>query len=41
MAWLAVMARTRAIDRLRQRRTALSLDDDRHAAVAASLAALF
>jgi RNA polymerase sigma-70 factor, ECF subfamily len=38
MAWLAVMARTRAVDRLRQRRTALSLDDDRHAAVAASLA---
>jgi RNA polymerase sigma-70 factor (ECF subfamily) len=37
MAWLAVMARTRALDRLRQRRVALSLDDDRHANVAASL----
>ena len=37
MAWLAVMARNRAIDRLRQRRAALSLDDDKHAAVAASL----
>jgi RNA polymerase sigma-70 factor (ECF subfamily) len=37
MAWLAVMARNRAVDRLRQRRDALSLDDDRHAALAASL----
>jgi RNA polymerase sigma-70 factor (ECF subfamily) len=37
MAWLAVMARNRAVDRLRQRRDALSLDDDRHGALAASL----
>jgi len=36
MAWLAVMARNRAVDRLRQRRDALSLDDDRHG-LAASL----
>ena len=38
MAWLAVMTRNRAVDRLRQRRDALSLDDDRHGALAASLA---
>jgi RNA polymerase sigma-70 factor (ECF subfamily) len=38
MAWLAVMARNRAVDRLRQRRDAVSLDDDRHGALAASLA---
>jgi RNA polymerase sigma-70 factor (ECF subfamily) len=38
MAWLAVMARNRAVDRLRQRRAALSLDDDRHGSLAASLA---
>jgi RNA polymerase sigma-70 factor, ECF subfamily len=37
IAWLAVMARNRAVDRLRQRRGALSLDDDRHGALAASL----
>ena len=37
MSWLAVMARNRAVDRLRQRREALSLDDDRHAALAESL----
>jgi RNA polymerase sigma-70 factor (ECF subfamily) len=37
MAWLAVMTRNRAIDRLRQRRESLSLDDDKHAALAASL----
>jgi RNA polymerase sigma-70 factor, ECF subfamily len=37
MAWLAVMTRHRAVDRLRQRRVALSLDDDRHCALAASL----
>ena len=37
MAWLAVMARNRAVDRLRQRRAALSLDDDRHGSLAASL----
>jgi RNA polymerase sigma-70 factor (ECF subfamily) len=38
MAWLAVMARNRAVDRLRQRRDVLSLDDERHAELAASLA---
>jgi RNA polymerase sigma factor (sigma-70 family) len=37
MAWLAVMARNRALDRLRQRRDAVSLDDERHAALTASL----
>jgi RNA polymerase sigma-70 factor, ECF subfamily len=37
MAWLAVMARNRAVDRLRQRRAVLSLDDVRHGALAASL----
>jgi RNA polymerase sigma-70 factor, ECF subfamily len=37
IAWLAVMTRNRAVDRLRQRREALSLDDDRHGALAASL----
>jgi RNA polymerase sigma-70 factor (ECF subfamily) len=37
MAWLAVMARSRAVDRLRQRREALSLDDDQDGALAASL----
>jgi len=37
-AWLAVMARNRAVDRLRQRRDAVSLDDDRQASLAASLA---
>jgi RNA polymerase sigma-70 factor (ECF subfamily) len=29
MAWLAVMTRNRAVDRLRQRRATLSLDDER------------
>jgi RNA polymerase sigma-70 factor, ECF subfamily len=38
MAWLAVMTRNRAVDRLRQRRDALSLDDDRQGALSASLA---
>ena len=38
MAWLAVMTRNRAVDRLRQRRDTLSLDDDRQGALAASLA---
>jgi RNA polymerase sigma-70 factor (ECF subfamily) len=38
MAWLAVMARNRAVDRLRQRRDSLSLDDDRQGALSASLA---
>jgi len=37
MAWLTVMARNRAIDRLRQRRQSLSLDDERHEALCASL----
>ena len=39
MAWLAVMARNRAVDRLRQRRQSLSLDDECHQALAASLVA--
>jgi RNA polymerase sigma-70 factor (ECF subfamily) len=38
MAWLAVMTRNRAVDRLRQRREAVSLDDDRQGTLAASLA---
>lgn len=38
MAWLAVMARNRAVDRLRQRRELVSLDDERHEILAASLA---
>jgi RNA polymerase sigma-70 factor (ECF subfamily) len=37
MAWLAVMARNRAIDRLRQRREHLSLDDSQHEALAGSI----
>jgi RNA polymerase sigma-70 factor (ECF subfamily) len=37
MAWLAVMTRNRAVDRLRQRRATMSLDDDRHGALGASL----
>jgi len=37
MAWLAVMARNRSVDRLRQRRDALSLNDERHEVLAASL----
>jgi RNA polymerase sigma-70 factor (ECF subfamily) len=37
MAWLAVMARNRAVDRLRQRRESLSLDDHRHGTLAAAL----
>jgi RNA polymerase sigma-70 factor (ECF subfamily) len=37
MAWLAVMARNRSVDRLRQRRDVLSLDDGRHEVLAASL----
>jgi len=37
MAWLAVMARNRAIDRLRQRRDHLSLDDSQHEALAGSI----
>ena len=38
MAWLAVIARNKAIDRLRQRRNHLSLDDVRQQALAESLA---
>src|ERR1700722_5583505 len=38
MAWLAVMTKNRAVDRLRQRGAALSLDDDRQSALGASLA---
>lgn len=38
MAWLAVMSRNRAIDRLRQRRDQVSLDDEKNAGLAASLA---
>ncbi len=34
MAWLAVMARNRSIDRLRQRRDHISLDDSEHEALA-------
>jgi RNA polymerase sigma factor (sigma-70 family) len=30
MAWLSVMTRNRAVDRLRQRRATVSLDDSRH-----------
>ena len=37
MGWLAVMTRSRAVDRLRQRRNVLSLDDARQASLAASL----
>lgn len=37
MAWLAVMARNRSIDRLRQRREHLSLDDSQHEALAGSI----
>jgi RNA polymerase sigma-70 factor, ECF subfamily len=37
MAWLSVMARNRAVDRLRKRREVISLDDDRHEGLAASL----
>jgi len=37
MAWLAVMARNRAIDRLRQRRDHVSLDDSQHEALAGSI----
>jgi RNA polymerase sigma-70 factor, ECF subfamily len=39
MAWLTVMTRNRCVDRLRQRRESLSLDDERHEALAASLVA--
>jgi RNA polymerase sigma-70 factor (ECF subfamily) len=36
VAWLAVMARNRAVDRLRQRRNIVSLSDDRHDTLAAA-----
>jgi RNA polymerase sigma-70 factor, ECF subfamily len=39
MAWLAVMTRNRAVDRLRQRRESLSLDDEKHEGLAGSLVA--
>jgi RNA polymerase sigma-70 factor, ECF subfamily len=38
LAWLTVMARNRALDRLRQRRELASLDDERPGADAGSLA---
>jgi RNA polymerase sigma-70 factor (ECF subfamily) len=37
MAWLAIMARNRAIDRLRQRRNHLSLDDEENRGLSESL----
>ena len=37
MAWLAVMTRNRAVDRIRQRREAVSLDDDRNQSLVGSL----
>jgi RNA polymerase sigma-70 factor (ECF subfamily) len=37
MAWLAVMTRNRALDRLRQRRASASLDDERNEALADAL----
>ncbi len=37
--WLAMMARNRSIDRLRQRRRSVSLDDERHEILATSLIA--
>ncbi len=37
IAWLGIMARNRAIDRLRQRRDAVSLDDERYQGLADSL----
>ncbi len=39
MAWLAVMTRNRTVDRLRQRRETLSLDDERHDGLSKSLVA--
>jgi RNA polymerase sigma-70 factor, ECF subfamily len=39
MAWLSVMTRNRAVDRLRQRRATVSLDDARHDELHKSLAA--
>ena len=37
MGWLAVMARNRAIDRLRQRRALVSLDDERNDCMVSSM----
>ena len=37
MAWLAIMTRNRAIDRFRQRRNTISLDDERYGTLAESL----
>jgi RNA polymerase sigma factor (sigma-70 family) len=39
MAWLSVMTRNRAVDRLRQRRATVSLDDERHDELHRSLVA--
>jgi RNA polymerase sigma-70 factor (ECF subfamily) len=39
MAWLSVMTRNRAVDRLRQRRATVSLDDESHDELYKSLAA--
>jgi len=38
MAWLIMMAKNRAIDRMRKRRTSISLDDEREQGIAATLA---
>ncbi len=37
MGWLLIMARNRAIDRIRRRRNSVSLDDEREAGLASSL----
>jgi RNA polymerase sigma-70 factor (ECF subfamily) len=37
MAWLLIMCKNRAIDRIRQRRSTVSLDDEREAGLASSL----
>ena len=37
MAWLLIMAKNRAIDRIRQRRNTVSLDDEREAGLASTL----
>jgi RNA polymerase sigma-70 factor, ECF subfamily len=39
MAWLSVMTRNRTVDRLRQRRDMVSLDDERHDGLSKSLVA--
>ena len=38
MAWLIIMAKNRAIDRMRKRRDSVSLDDEKQGALAGSLA---